>query len=280
MALVLKTVDAARGTRWMADAWRLFLKKPLAFCALFGLFLAAALFTSIVPLIGPVVQMMSLPLLGLGFMVAAQSALLNGPVHPRCFIEPLRTDATRRRSLLILCASYGLLALVVLAIGDHVSNGAWARLQAAMAKGVAAQAEVDTILAEPGVGAGAIWIVLAGTALTVPFWHAPALVHWGAQTPGQALFSSTLAVWRAKGAFVVYLLSWLGSVMLFALVTALLLGLLGLAQWAGVLGIPGGLVFSAVFYVSLLFTFNDSFGGSPVLPPGVETPADETPPAP
>jgi len=108
----------------------------------------------------------------------------------------------------------------------------------------------------------AIAVLVAGTLLTIPFWHAPALVHWGGQAVGQSLFSSTLAVWRAKGAFVVYILGWVGSVMLFALGSALLLGLLGQPQWAGLVGIPGGLVFSAVFYISLLFTFNDSFGNA------------------
>jgi hypothetical protein len=197
-------------------------------------------------------------------MIAAQSALLDGPVHPRCFIEPLRTDATRRRALLTLCALYGVAALAILALGDWLSDGAWGRLQQAMAQGTAGQAEIDAILAEPGVGSGALWVLVAGTLLTVPFWHAPALVHWGGQGVGLALFSSTLAVWRAKGAFIVYLLGWFGTVLLFALASALLLGLLGLANWAGLVGVPAGLIFSAVFYISLLFTFNDSFGGSPV----------------
>jgi hypothetical protein len=48
-------------------------------------------------------------------------------------------------------------------------------------------------------------------------------------------------------------------------------------------GIPAGLVLSAVFYISLLFTFNDSFGGSPVqaeaLPPGDDGGAAPSPPA-
>lgn len=264
MPLILKPVEASRGTRWIADAWRVFRKRPLGFMGLFGVFLFTALLVSLVPLLGPVVQMMSLPLLGLGFMIAAQSALLDGNVHPRCFIEPLRTDATRRRTLLTLCAIYGFFALVILAVGDWMSDGAWGRLQRAMAEGSAAQAEVDAILAEPGVGSGVLFVLVAGTLLTIPFWHAPALVHWGGQAVGQSLFSSTLAVWRAKGAFVVYILGWVGSVMLFALGSALLLGLLGQPQWAGLVGIPGGLVFSAVFYISLLFTFNDSFGGSPV----------------
>jgi hypothetical protein len=274
MPLILKPVDAARGTRWIVDAWRLFRKRPLGFVALFGVFLFTALLVSLVPLLGPVLQMMALPLLGLGFMIAAQSALLDGPVHPRCFIEPLRTDATRRRTLLTLCAMYGFFALVILAVGDWLSGGAWGRLQQAMTQGTAAQSQVDAILAEPGVGSGALFVVLAGTMLTVPFWHAPALVHWGGQAVGQSLFSSTLAVWRAKGAFVVYVLGWIVSILLFALGSALLLGLLGAPQWAGLVGIPAGLVFSAVFYISLLFTFNDSFGGSSVQAeaPGADQP--------
>jgi uncharacterized membrane protein YhdT len=264
MPLILKSVEAPRGTRWIADAWRLFRKRPLGFVGLFGMFLFTALLVSLVPLLGPLVQMTALPLLGLGFMIAAQSALLDGPVHPRCFVEPLRTDAKRRRTLLTLCAMYGFFALVILAVGDWLSDGAWGRLQQAMTQGSTAQAEIDAILAEPGVGSGALFVVLAGTMLTVPFWHAPALVHWGGQAIGQSLFSSTLAVWRAKGAFVVYLLGWIGCVLLFALSSALILGLLGVPQWAGLVGIPAGLVFSTVFYISLLFTFNDSFGGSPV----------------
>jgi hypothetical protein len=267
MPLVLKSVEANRGSRWIGDAWRVFMKRPLGFMGLFGVFLFAALLVSLVPLLWPVVQMMSLPLLGLGFMIAAQSALLDGQVHPRCFIEPLRTDATRRRALLTLCAIYGVALLVILAVGDSLSSGAWGRLQDAMAQGTAGRLEVDTILAEPGVGTGAMWVLLAGTVLTVPFWHAPALVHWGGQAVGQALFSSTLAVWRSRGAFVVYLLSWLGIIVAFGVTTALLAGLLSAREMVGILVLPSVLIFSTVFYVSLLFTFNDSFGGSRLGPP-------------
>ncbi len=266
MALQLKTVPAARGSRWIADAFRLFLRRPLAFTALFAVFLFAALVVSLVPLLGGLVQMMSLPLLSLGFMIASQSALLDGPVHPRQFIEPLRTDGPRRRALLRLCVIYGVSALAILLLADAMSNNAWGRLQALLAKGDGAQGEIDALLEEPGVGSAAVLAAVLGTALSVPYWHAPALVHWGGQSAGQALFSSTLAVWRSKGAFFVYMLGWAGVIVMFGLVTALVFGLLGLPQMAGVLGVPAGLVFSAVFYVSLLFTFNDSFGGKPVPP--------------
>jgi hypothetical protein len=278
MALSLKTVQTSRGTRWIADAFRLFARKPLAFTMLFAVFLFGALLVSLVPLLGSIVQMMALPILSLGFMVAGQSVLLGGAAHPRHFIEPLQGDPGRRRSLLILCAIYGISAVVILLVADHVSGNAWGRLQALMAKsqeGGAAQAQIDALLSEPGVGTGVMLAVLLGTALSVPFWHAPALVHWGGQSWGQALFSSTLAVWRCKGAFFLYGLGWAGVVMAFALLSALVFGLLGLGQAAGVLAVPAGLVFSAVFYLSVLFTFNDSFGVAVVAPDTI----GEDPPA-
>jgi hypothetical protein len=88
----------------LRDGLRLYLKRPLAFTSLFVLFLFAALFAALVPVIGGVLQLMLVPLLSLGFMVASQSALLEGPVRPLQFLEPLR--AARRRRCLLL-ARYG-----------------------------------------------------------------------------------------------------------------------------------------------------------------------------
>jgi hypothetical protein len=94
--------------------------------------------------------------------------------------------------------------------------------------------------------------------LSVPFWHAPALVHWGGQGAAQALFSSTLAVWRCKGAFLVYSLAWLAAVSAFGLTIGLLGAITG-STALGLLALPAGLVFSAVFYTSLYFAYIDSF---------------------
>jgi hypothetical protein len=262
MPLLLKPVDASRGPRWVGDAFRLFARKPLAFTALFAVFLFGAMVVSLLPLLGGVLQMMALPLLSLGFMVAGQSALLDGPVHPRQFIEPLRGDPLRRRSLLTLCLVYGVLAMCILMLADGVSGSAWGRLQALLAKGEPAQAEIDALLSEPGVTTAVMLGLGLGALLSVPFWHAPALVHWGGQGVTQALFSSTLAVWRSKGAFFAYMVAWVGVLLLFGVLAAVVFAVLGVPQLAGVLGVPAGLVFSAVFYLSVLFTFNDSFGGA------------------
>ena len=275
MPLQLKTVEPSRGMRWIVDAFRLFARRPLALTLLFVVFLfVAALVAMLLPFVGSLLQLMSLPLLSLGFMVASQSALLDGPVTPGQFIEPLRGDPKRRRALLVLCAIYGVAALAILLLCAWVSNDAMTRLQMLLAQGEKARPEIDALLAEPGVTTSAVLLLVLGTALTVPFWHAPALVHWGGQSVGQALFSSTLALWRAKGAFFGYFLGWTVLVAAFGIVVALVFGLLGAAQTGTVLALPAGLVFSTVFYVSLIFTFNDSFGGAPT---GRDAPIDTGP---
>jgi hypothetical protein len=261
MPLSLRPVEPGRGAHWIADAFRLYVRRPFAFTAMFAAFLVAALVASLVPVVGALLQMMLLPMLSLGFMVASQSALLEGPVHPGQFVEPLRGDPVRRRSLLVLCAVYGFAAFAILWLADAVSDHAMARLQALVAR-EGSEEEIDALLAEPGLAAAALLMFGLGSLLSVPFWHAPALVHWGGQGPWQALFSSTLAVWRCKGAFLVYALAWGAVVLAFGVASALVFGLLGASSLSPYAATPAALVLSTVFYVSLLFTFNDSFGGS------------------
>lgn len=263
MPLQLKSVPAARGSRWVIDAFRLFGRRPLGLTLMFVVFFfAAALVSLVLPFVGSLLQLASLPLLSLGFMVASQSALLDGTVHPGQFIEPLRGDAKKRKALLTLCAIYAVAAFAILLLCGEISNDAMTRLQTLMAQGEKARPQIDALLAEPGVSTAAILLFVLGTALTIPFWHAPALVHWGGQGVGQALFSSTLAVWQSKGAFFGYFVAWTVLILGFGIASAVLMGLLGAGQLATLIALPAGLVFSTVFYVSLIFTFNDSFGSA------------------
>lgn len=265
MSLSLKSVPPLQGARWVRDGFRLFGRYPLGFSAMFAAFLFAVLVSSLLPFLGGVLMLASVPLLSLGFMVAGASALAGGPIHPGQFFTPLRGDASRRRSLLTLCGGYALAAVLIMVLADTVDGGAFERLQRLLAEGNRSR-EVEALLAEPSFQTAMMLRLVLVTLLSVPFWHAPALVHWGGQTPAQALFSSTLAVWRCKGAFVVYAVTWTAVIIVFGLVTTLLLRLLGQGGLAGVVALPGGLILSTVFYVSLLFTYQDSFGGTRELP--------------
>jgi hypothetical protein len=266
MALLLKPVPALKGAHWMRDGFRLFGKHPLAFSVLLVAFLLSALALSLLPVIGSILVVSALPLLSLGFMIASEAALAGKPIHPGCFLAPLKGDAQRRKRQLALCLAYGAATVLVMLISDAIDDGKFETLQRLMGQGGKA-AEVEALLRDPQLFWGVVWRFGLIALLSVPFWHAPALVHWGDQGPAQALFSSTLAVWRSRGAFVVYLLSWLGIIVAFGVTTALLAGLLSAREMAGILVLPSVLIFSTVFYVSLLFTFNDSFGGSRLGPP-------------
>lgn len=261
MALSLKTVPPLHGAQWVRDGFRLFGRHPLAFSALFAAFLLAMLVSSLIPVLGPLALLAAVPLLSLGFMVAAESALHGGPVHVGQFIGPLRADPARRRALLVLCGLYAAGAVLTMLVADTLDDGAFDKLQRLLAQG-GRDKEVQALVAQPGFQWAMGLRALLITMLSVVFWHAPALVHWGGQGAAQALFSSTLAVWRCKGAFVVYGLAWAGLILLFGLVTSLLLGLLGQARLMGLVALPGGLILSTVFYVSLLFTYVESFGGT------------------
>ncbi len=248
------------GPRWVADGFRTFAQRPLALALLFMVFLAAsALAAALLPLVGGLLQLASMPLLSLGYMVATQSALVRGPVHPGQFFEPLRSDAARRRALLILCASYGALAFALLMLCTWVSDNALTRLQDLISGGEASRAQIEALLDEPGVTQAAWLLAVLGTALSVPYWFAPALVHWGGQSVAQSLFSSTLALWRNRGAFTTFVAAWVALVAVTSVLLSMVLAMLGVAGWAGPLLMPLALFFSAVFYVSQLFAFNDIF---------------------
>jgi hypothetical protein len=261
MPLLLKPVPARQGAHWLRDGFRLFGKHPLAFSVLLVAFLVSALVLSLLPFVGSLLVVAALPLLSLGFMVASEAALAGKPIHPGHFLAPLKSDAVRRRRQLSLCVAYAAATVLVMLVSDAVDDGKFEKLQRLMGQSGQA-AEVERLLRDPQLFWGVVCRFGLIALLSVPFWHAPALVHWGDQGPAQAMFSSTLAVWRSRGAFAVYLLAWLGIIVTFGMTTALLAGLLSARELAGVLLLPSVLIFSTVFYVSLLFTFNDTFGGS------------------
>jgi hypothetical protein len=259
MALTIRRAAPMEGVQWTRDAFRLFLRRPLPFAGMFVAFLLVALLATLVPVAGGVVMLMSLSLLSLGFMLGSRAAQNDLPVHPGQFIEPLRAERSRRNTLLSLCALYALCTALIMSLSEWIDGGAFDRLQVLMAKGDEARAEIEALLADPRLTWGLVTRFGLAACLSVPFWHAPALVHWQGQSVGQALFSSTLAMWRCKGAFLMYALAWVGVIAIFGALVGLLFSLFDARQLAGVIAMPAGLMFSTVFYVSLLFTYEGCF---------------------
>ena len=271
MALRLLPVAPRQGWQWIRQAFALWRRRPLAFVGLFAFFLMVVLLLmALVPVLGGLLGMALLPMLSLGFMIASRSALAGGPVHALQLVAGLRHPVPRqRRAQWLLCGLYALAAMAAVTLADWVDGGQFEALwkllaeagnAAANASKPATAAQIEAVLSDPRLAQGLLVRFGLPALLSVPFWHAPALIHWGGQGVVQAMFTSTLALWRTRAAFAVYLLGWAG-LMLGAALLVVVLGLLtGSRQALGVLTMPIGLLFSAVFYVSLWFSFVDTFG--------------------
>lgn len=256
----LLSVPPRRGMAWMRQGFAIFMRQPLAFSGLFAAFLVAVFVLMQLPVVGPLLLLAALPTVTLGFMVATREAVAGRFAGPQSFLVPLRAGRARTTALLQLGAAYAAATVGVVMLAGWLDGGALAAAMDAVSEGEAPADDAATQVAEPGVGLGIVLRLAFAGLLAIPFWHAPALVLWGGQGAAQAAFSSTVAIWRNKGAFAAYMLAWVGAVLAFGLAASVLFGLLGQPRLAVVALMPASLLFSTAFYASLWFTFADCFG--------------------
>lgn len=260
----LQTVPARRGATWVRQGFAAFARQPLAFGGLFATFMFAVFAATLLPFVGSVLLLLLLPLVSLGFMVATRNAIDGRVPLPNVFWQPLRGRRSERLALLQLSLLYAVATSVIMWLSDIVDGGALDALMMVLSGGEKVSPEVvNERLSDPNLRSGLIFRFGLAGLLSVPFWHAPALVHWDGHGAAKALFSSTVAVWRNKSAFLVYGLAWLGVILGFTMAASLLFALIGQPQWIALAAMPASLIFSTVFYVSLYFTFVDCFGPAP-----------------
>jgi hypothetical protein len=277
----LRQVPARQGALWVRNGFRVFFRKPIAFAMLFASFLFAGLVFMLLPYVGGILLLMALPLATLGFMLGTQTALKGNSPTAAVFWQPLRVDKAHRLALLKLGLVYAACTVAILWLADSVDGGKFDALQELMANSKTPTEEIQKRLLDPQLQSGLAVRLGLASLLSLPFWHAPALIHWGAQGWAKAMFFSTVACWRNKGAFAVYGFVWLAVVLLFAAVVNTVFIALGAQRLVAAAAMPAGLMFSTVFYASLFFSFVDCF--EPTAGPAVPadssiTPLDAIPP--
>lgn len=256
----LLRVDAVEGAAWVRRGFQVFFRQPLPFSAMFGAFLFVAFALTLLPLVGALMLLALLPLVSLGFMVATRNALQGRMPTPRAFVEPLRGARERRLALLRLGLLYAAASMAIIWLSDAADGGALERLMQTLSDGSADADALRQALADPRLELGVLLRFGLAGLLSVPYWHAPALVHWAGQGVAQSLFSSWIACWRNKGAFTVFALVWGAIVLVFALVANVVAALLGMPQLVAFAAVPATLLMSTVFYVSIWFSFAGCFG--------------------
>ena len=272
----LQLIPASRGVQWVRQGFAIFFKQPLGFAALFASFMFVLFAALLLPLVGSLVLLALLPLASLGFMIGTRKALEGRFPLPRSFIEPLQQGRAGRMAMLQLGIVYALATALIMWLSDTVDGGALDRAMQLMSNSKTPPEAMQEALSDTRLQLGLLLRFGLAGLLSVPFWHAPALVHWGGHAPAKALFFSLVACWRNRGAFTVYALTWTAAILLFAVLGNLLFAMLGQLQLMALVAMPASLIFSTVFYVSLYFTFADCFEVDLAEPPHSSTLNEET----
>ena len=252
-------VPASRGALWVRQGLAAFATRPLAFSGLLGLSLFASFAIAFVPVLGPFLLLGMFPLLSLGFMIATRMTLAGQVPLPTVFIAPLRVDRARRRAQLWLYAGYALAAFLIWLLTYTIAGSRILELQQLLYSAGTTPEMIDARLSDGSLQLGMLVLFVLSSVLSVVWWHAPGLVHWGGMSASKSLFFSLVACWRNRGAFVIYLLVWFGTVLAAVILVSLVSTLLGQVEVGKVLMLPLWLVVMSAFYASLFFTFADSF---------------------
>jgi len=259
----LNIVPARTGLVWVKLGFKTFLQQPLAMSGLFFMFMAMLSVASLLPFIGSALALALLPAATLGLMAATQEATKGKFPMPSILISAFRAGQQRLKAMVTLGALYAIGFLAIMAVSSLIDGGQFAKLYLVGGK------ITEELVMQSGFQA-AMWVTLAlYMPLSLMFWHAPALVHWHGVTPVKSVFFSFMACYKNFAAFTVYGLVWSAAFILALLVVGLLGVLLGNPGLAGLAMFPIALIFFAMFFTSVYFTFRDSFEATPT-----DAPAD------
>jgi hypothetical protein len=254
----LQLVAPRQGAVWVRKAFQVFARQPLGFASLFAACLFVFLLLGLVPFIGTIALLVLPPTGSLLFMIASRRVGQDQPAMPGTIAELLTSGKTRLLALLKLGLAYAAATFFVFWLAGVLDGGAVEAFLESLANAKATPQSAAARVADPRVQLGLVLRLLFAGALSIPFWHAPALVHWGRQPWAKSLFFSSIALWRNKGAFAVYGLVWMALWMMLLAIVSVGVGVFGPQRFT-LVATPLTLIFSTVFYASLWFTFSDCF---------------------
>ena len=254
----LRSLSAVAGLSWIQRGFRTFWRRPLGFFGLYLFVVACLGLSMMLPPIAVLLLIVLLPMLSLGFMVATEDVLNDLPLRPSVFWSPLLLTPAARRSLLSIGMLY-VLASVGLAVFANWIDGGEAQRWTEKLMTPRTDGKMPELPPLSALGAAVLMFKSFGVALvSIPLWHAPALVHWGRQGVAQAMFSSVVAIWRTRAAFAMFILGWITVVLGFAMLIFLLAASLGAAA-VSLAAFTCMVALTATFYVSIWFGFVDTF---------------------
>jgi hypothetical protein len=250
-------VPAKTGYVWFRQGIWLFRRNPLAFLTVFFAYLFAMTLISRLPLIGPVLPLLLIPGVAVGFMAACRNTIAKKPVWPTVLIDGFRSyGQIVARRLLVLGVVYVAAMGIIFAASALADGGLLLNLM--LGNGPAGDPETVAASFNP-------LAVLVAMACYIPvamlFWFAPILVAWHDVPPAKALFFSFIGCWRNRGAFVIYGALWIGIALAVSFGLSALMQVLGVGQeMALAVLMPASILVTTALYCSFYATYRGCFG--------------------
>lgn len=194
VAPTARSVDAGRSVEWFKAGWNLFLKNPGVWIAISVIMLVVVFVLSMVPVIGQIAVLVTLPIAGGGLVLGCQSLSEGGELRVEHLFEGFQRQGASLAIVGALYAVGGLLAVGLAfligsggAIGGAITHG-WS------GAGLAAGSLALGLL---------VWLILS-VLLGMAFWFAPALVVLRGLAPIDAMKTSLGACLQNFVAFLVF----------------------------------------------------------------------------
>ena len=261
VSIRLRSPPAVAGLLWIRRGFATFWRRPLGFFGLY-LFVVACLIVGVLSPFALLILIVLLPMLSLGFMLATEDVLNDLPLRPSVFWAPLLMTKTARRGLLTIGLVYVATSIAIALLADSIDGGE-ARRWAEKLMTPRTDGQMPQVPPLSALGAAVLLFKSFGVALvSIPLWHAPALVHWGRQGVAQAMFSSVVAIWRTRAAFAMFALGWITVALGFAMLIILVAAAFGAAA-VSLAAFTCLVALTATFYVSIWFGFVDTFEIAP-----------------
>ena len=214
-----------------------------------------------------------LPLLTVGFMQAASDVLDDVKLRPSVFRTPFSSTPAMARSMLAIMLIYVAAVALLAAWVDAMDGGETRRwLHTVMTPPPDGKPPVMPPISEASLSS-VRFMMLGLTLISIPLWYAPALVVWGGQRTAQSLFSSVVALWHTKGAFLTFLFGWFIVGIAFDAIVQMLAAVFGI-ETISLAALTGQMILSITYFISMWFGFVDTFEiASPV--PSLTAPVDD-----
>ncbi len=258
----LRSLPPLAGLSWIRRGFRMFWRRPLGFVGLWLFFtLCVFMIAFFAVAISPLVMLAVaawMPLLSVGFMQAATDVLADQKLRPAVFRTPFTTTPQAARGMLAVMLIY-VAAVALLAVCANAMDGGDTQRWLHAASTPGADGKPPAIAPMSTASVSAIRFVMLGlTLISIPLWYVPALVQWGGQGVAQAMFSSVVALWRTKGAFVTFLAGWAVVGFVFDAIVQVLASIFGIEAMS-LAALTGQMMLSITYFLSLWFGFADTF---------------------